>query len=293
MRPQIYSYVCNLPAILIFVGNLIAATLSAQVSTLSYDNGPFINRPGSGPGGADGSAIQDGMGIFGWSAAQSHGTRVADDFAIPTGETWTLSMVRFFGYCPLAATDSGFSGLTLQIWAGQPGVADSHVLWGGTTANILTGSAFMDAYCYQDGSPDTVRPIFWADGSVNITLGAGTYWLDWAFLGPVGAYGPPFQMPINIDGETTTGNALSMLYIGSWSAATDVGPQGFPFQVFTVVPEPSTASLALALGLAFFGARGVRMPSKQGLTNRIAANPAMTRRLHIGCDWRGVADPGR
>jgi hypothetical protein len=261
MNPQIYSYVSKLAAILIVVGNLIAATLSAQVSTLSYDNGPFINRPGSGPGGADGSALQDGMGVYGWSASQSPGTRVADDFTIPTGETWTLSSVRFFGYCPMAATEPGFSGLTLQIWAGQPGMADSHVLWGSTSANILTGSAFM-GYRYQDGSPDTVRPIFWADGSVNITLGEGTYWLDWAFSNPVGGSGPPytpsFQLPITIDGETTTGNALAMSYSGIWSEATDVGPQGFPFQVFTVVPEPSTASLALALGIAFLGARGVR-----------------------------------
>ena len=211
---------------------LCAAPAFAQDDALRYDNGPFINRPGQGPGGTDGSTLQAGMGVFGWPDAQSYQARVADDFSIPVGESWTISRVRLFGYFPLAPTNAGFAGLTLRIWDGQPGSVGSHVIWGDDSTNILTDSAFAGAYRFRDGSPDTLRPIFWVDGAVNTTLGEGTYWLDWAFSGPVGVFGDPHQLPITINGQTTTGNAL-------WSGgpAIDVGPQGFPFQIFAVVPD--------------------------------------------------------
>jgi hypothetical protein len=232
-----------------------AASALAETSTLRYDNGPFINRPGQGPSGTDGSTLQAGMGVFGWPAAQSYQARVADDFTIPVGESWNISSVRFFGYFPLAPTTSGFSGLTLRIWDAQPGAAGSHVIWGDDSTSILTSSVFAGAYRFRDGSPDTLRPIFSVDGAVNTTLSAGTYWLDWAFSGPTGVFGDPYQLPITINGQTTTGNALWMPFVGSWGAAVDVGPQGFPFQIFTVIPEPGTMELVMVSSLVLLAAR--------------------------------------
>jgi hypothetical protein len=265
MKSQQLIPVLRSAARIVALTSLITTSSLAQVDILRYDNGPFINRPGLGPGGTDGSVFQSdlGMGVFGWPSSQSEGLRVADDFSIPSGQTWALSMVRFFGYCFFATPSTSFTGLTLQIWNAQPGATGSQVIWGNTSDNIRSGSAFAGAYRYKDGSPDSARSIFSIDGSVNLTLGSGTYWLDWAFSDPTGVdiQLSAYQMPITIDGQTTTGNGLWMPIGGIYGAATDVGQQGFPFQLFSEIPEPSVATLALIFGWASIGARWLRKHS--------------------------------
>ena len=232
---------CALAMLIVVMGTLFPQQSRAQSEILAYDNGPFVNRPGQGPGGSDGSVLQSGMGTFGWPAVS--GSRVADDFTIPIGQTWTISRIRFFAYQPLAPVNSSFSGLTLRIWVGQPGTVGAVAIWGDSSTNVLRTSAFAGAYRYRDGSPDTERPIFWLDATVNTVLTAGTYWLDWAYSGPTGILGDPHQMPITIDGRTTTGNAL-------WAPgpAVDVGPQGFPFQIFTMVPTITIRDVSVLEG---------------------------------------------
>jgi hypothetical protein len=190
------------------------------------------------------------MGDNGWSATQDYGARVADDFTIPLGQSWDISKIRFFLYQPLTSPTTTFPGLTLQIWNGQPGQAGSSVIWGDTSRNVLMQNGFSGAYRYNDGSPNTVDPIMWFDASVNFALSAGTYWLDWSATRSDTAPSDIYQLPITINGQRTTGNALYMPFIGQWGQAFDIGfdginaPQGFPFQVY--VPEPSVGVLVLA-----------------------------------------------
>ena len=98
---------------------------------------------------------------------------------------------------------------------------------------MLNNAAFTGAYRYPEAALNARAPIFWADATVNAVFGGGTYWLDWAFSNPVDVFGDPYQIPITIDGQTTTGNALWTPVIGMWGPVVDVGRQGFPFQVFT------------------------------------------------------------
>jgi hypothetical protein len=219
-----------------------AAPTFGAAGLLIYDNGPFINRPGQGPGGADGSVVQTslGFGDSAWPAAQAYGSRVADDFTILSGQPWFVSRIRFFAEFPLAPTDASFSGISLRIWNGRPDVSSSQVIWGDSEANVKAGSAFTGAYRYWEGAPNTLEPIFWVDAGVNQTLWPGTYWLDWSFSGPQDVFGDPYQIPVTVNGQLVTGNAL--WYTGAWSPLVDIGAgtssyaQGLPFQIYTAVP---------------------------------------------------------
>ena len=74
---------------------ITALVISNGISNaqLLYDNGPLVNQPGVGAGGADVSALHDGLNTLGAGHALSAGFRVADDFTIPAGETWTIEDV--------------------------------------------------------------------------------------------------------------------------------------------------------------------------------------------------------
>lgn len=65
-----------------------------------HDNGPFVNSPGTGVGGADESLTQDvtlGMETLGFGHMVIVGSMVADDFTVPA-EGWTVHAVTFFAY---------------------------------------------------------------------------------------------------------------------------------------------------------------------------------------------------
>ena len=90
----------------------------------------------------------------------------------------------------------------------------------------------------------------------NVTLAAGTYWLDWQVDGTLSS--GPWAPPISILGQTTTGNGLQSVSGGAFAPALDGGTgtqQGLPFQLLGdgggngTVPEPGTLAL-LGLGLA-------------------------------------------
>jgi len=233
--------------------------LCPAIAGVIYSNGPLVTHPGQGAGGADASALQAslGMSALGFGAAQSLGYRVADDFTVPaTG--WTISSVTLYGYQTGAPTSpSTFTGVTLRIWDGPPGVAGSVVVWGDTVTNRLVSSSWSGIYRVVDYDlTATKRPIMANVAAVGITLGPGTYWLDWDFSGS-GSYPGPWVPPITILGQTTTGNARQ--FDGqNWYYIFDSGTntqQGLPFEIngsVGVVPEPSTLAL-VGLGVAAIG----------------------------------------
>ncbi len=218
-----------------------------------YDNGPLITHPGGGFGGADASAVQTALGFttYGFGAQQSAGNRLADDFTVPGGG-WTIGSVILFVYQTNAPTaPSTITAITLQIWNGPPGAGGS-VIWGDTTTNRLLSSGFSNIYRVLDtGLLATSRPIMQNTASLGVSLGPGTYWLDWDFAGS-GLYGGPFNPLVTILGQTTTGNARQ--YTGAWANVSDLGTgtaQGLPFILegsTGAIPEPSTFGL-LAFGV--------------------------------------------
>ncbi|MGV8048801.1 MAG: carboxypeptidase regulatory-like domain-containing protein [Anaerolineaceae bacterium] len=191
-----------------------------------YDNGPLVNSPGTGSGGADESILQTGlgMGTYGFGMQQSAGNSVADDFEV-TGN-WNVQNIEFFGYQTGSSTSSTFTGVYCRVYDGAPN-AGGTVIWGDLVTNRMISTEWSNIYRNDNGpGGSTDRPIMRIVAETpGLTLSPGTYWVEWQTTGSLSS--GPWVPAVTINGETTTGNALQ--YTGSWAALVDVGPQGLPF----------------------------------------------------------------
>lgn len=224
---------------------------------LVYENGPLVNSPGTGPGGADESLLQDStlaMGTFGFAHASSGLFRVADDFTVPAGG-WNIDSITFYAYQTGSTTTSTITSLNLQIWNGQPGLMGSSVVWGDTTTNVLSATTWSGIFRGLLSAPGaTNRPIMANTATVGTFLPAGTYWLDWRCGGSLGS--GPWAPPITINGQTSTGNAIQ--FDGSvWTALSDVGPQGLPFAIETAFSVPTLSQWGLYGFIALLAVGGL------------------------------------
>jgi len=222
---------------------LIAAPVLAQFRPL-VDNGPYISDPGAGYAGADASVRRDGITQYGWNAGTVSGFRLADDFTAPAGGL-QIDRVRLFVYQVGGGDFSSVYALNLRIWNGQPGVAGSTViheqLGAGVTITPVNGYRVNEAALTA-----TMRPVAAIEADTNVSLPAGSYWLDLQFLGQ-GRAGP-FVPPITISGQTETGNALQSSDAGlTWTPIQTnlVTGQGLPF-----VLEGFAPGTELWMGLA-------------------------------------------
>ncbi len=231
----------------------------SAVAASLYSNGPLVNSAGTGAGGLDESVLQGNLGMttLGSGHQVSAGNRIADDFTI-TGADWNITNITFYAY-QTGETASTITAVNLRIWDGVPGAAGSNIVFGDDTTNIMTSTVNSNILRVTEATTGTAtnRQIAASDVAVNITLSAGTYWLDWQSDGS-GASGP-WAPPITITGQTTTGNARQFTTTsGVWTDLTDGGtttPQGLPFIIqgtSAVVLAPPTPVPALNwIGLAF------------------------------------------
>ena len=201
-----------------------------------YDNGSLVNSPGTGVGGADESMLQTtslGMNTLGTGHQFALGYRVADQFTIPAGETWDITNVTTFAYQTGSSTTSTMTQVSVRILNGMP--PGGAVVFGDTSTNYLGTTAWSNIYRVSETTTGsaTDRPIMAQVSDVVVSLGEGTYWLDWSTDGTLGS--GPWAPPITITGQATTGDALQSLDTGaSYAAFTDSGtatPQGLPFIV--------------------------------------------------------------
>jgi len=88
---------------------------------------------------------------------------------------------------------------------------------------------------------NTARAIFATTCDAGVLLPQGTYWLDWQADGDA-AYSGPWIMPVTINGQTTTGNAMQYTSnSGNWGPAQDGGTltgQDFPFLLLECAAAP-------------------------------------------------------
>ena len=204
---------------------------------LLHDNGPLVNSPGTGVGGADESVLQSvtlGMNTLGFGHQVSAGNRIADDFTVTDSAGWDVSTITFFAYQTGSPTTSTITAVNLQIWDGPPD-AGGTVIWGDTATNVLATTIWSNIYRVSETTSGTSadRPIMANTVTVNTTLPAGTYWLDWQTDGTLSS--GPWAPPITINGQATTGNAIQWTSSGgAWQQALDSGTvtqQGFPFVI--------------------------------------------------------------
>lgn len=192
-----------------------------------YDNGSIVTGVGNGSGGANTSSIGLGSFLFGLGHQVVNNNRVADDFMI-AGGSWQIDNITFFAYQTGSTVVSTMTSVNLQIWNGPPGVVGSSVVWGDTTTNRLSSSAWTGTYRVQDSNnlTNTQRPIMANVVSVNTVLPPGTYWLDWQTGGTL--VSGPFAPLISSLTLPPSGNGRQAL-AGVWGAPSELAE--FPFLI--------------------------------------------------------------
>ncbi|HPJ63611.1 choice-of-anchor J domain-containing protein, partial [Lentimicrobium sp.] len=149
-----------------------------------YDNGPLVNSPGTGSGGADESILQTGlgMGTYGFGMQQSAGNSVADDFEV-TGN-WNIQNIEFFGYQTGSSTSSTFTGVFCRVYDGAPN-AGGTVIWGDLVTNRMISTEWSNIYRNDNGpGGSTDRPVMRIVAETpGLTLSPGTYWVEWQTTG--------------------------------------------------------------------------------------------------------------
>ena len=78
-------------------------------SHVIFDNGPFMNSPGTGAGGADESVLQTSLGMnnYGFGNQVSAGNRLADDFTLTTRAR--IKKIKFYAYQTGSTTTSTYN----------------------------------------------------------------------------------------------------------------------------------------------------------------------------------------
>lgn len=204
-----------------------------------FENGPLVNSPGTGVGGADESVLLNeslGMANLGWGhqADPTIDNRIADDFTVPDGEMWDITMITTFAYQTGAPQSGTIDGVFIEIWDGVPGI--SNLVWGDIDTDYLDSTGFSNVYRVTETTTgqSTDRAIQ-ANQSVptpDLLLASGTYYMAWQSDGDPGFSGPWANPIAETDGDGITGNGLQSITGGPYDPATDPGTateQGFPF----------------------------------------------------------------
>jgi hypothetical protein len=112
----------------------------------------------------------------------------ADDFVVPSGQTWSIHNFEFFVY-GVQVSFMPVTQLGMEIWNGDPSLATSTKLYGDITVDTFdatnSGEAFMYIIrntSYNPGgigsSQTNLESKVWKiRGNLNVTLNPGTYWI--------------------------------------------------------------------------------------------------------------------
>lgn len=189
--------------------------------------------------------------------------RLADDFTIPAGEVWNINRFRTFGY--QTGTLPGatpITGGTLNVWNGAPGAPGSAIIGTATFNNMADSDMYriFNTVAPVGTAPGTTRLIREVEWDANLSLGPGTYWIDFAYTSP----GTIFVPSVTIPGTRGLPGWNGLQFNGtSWVTALDTGnpalppgvPQDFAFDVCgVVIPAPGSLAL-LGLGGLMAGRR--------------------------------------
>lgn len=252
---------------------LTLAMVSTAVGQTIYSNGGIVTNPGAGSFGADvsqASVTANSGGSSAFLSGTGPGFRIADNFTIPVGETWTITSISNLLYITSTAGTYGnpptspITSINLNIWNGNPSLGTSSIVASSTALGTAT---WTNIYRTFNGTlVNDQRPVFDVQATFpSVVLTSGTYYMDIQAAGtsPNGTTTVfmPFVMTAPGGVPTTTvGDALQMSVAGVW-ALTSVGsalqPVEFPFSVqgsIAAVPEPATYGL---IGLLSVGVTGV------------------------------------
>jgi len=218
----------------VFLSFLFTGLANAQTyvnGTLS--TGATAENGTAAPAGYTWSEVQHNVGnttvansIIGTGATGA--LSVADDFTVPAGG-WNLTKLTVYGYSTnYAGATSPFTALNVRIHSSSPLAGPTTILFGDMTTNRL--SATTDAGMYRISNTvvpaplatNTARKIWKIEASLNVSLPAGTYWVEYrTTAGTLGNF-LPLSTPV---GARTLPGYNAIQFNGSWIALVD---DGFP-----------------------------------------------------------------
>lgn len=250
--------------------SLCIAGSAVSAQTL-YSNGPFATGPSTlsgvlAPAGFQWSEVANDLpteantsaGFAGYSQGTTN-FRLADDFVIPSGQSWDVTSFLTYGYqTGSVAGTQPFGGGTFNIWNGRPGDVGSSIIGtAGFTSSVNTNvyRIFNTVAPPPGSAPGTtrlVREVSWSVTGGSITLGPGTYWIDFQYTHATGT--ASFVPSVTIPGTRFVPGWNARQFNGTiWTDVIDTGnPAAAPDYAqdvpFVVVGVPAPGSLAL-LGL--------------------------------------------
>ncbi len=195
-----------------------------------------------GAGGMKASSLSKPIGNnYGLSFNNTTFFAVAEDFTVPTGQTWNVDTIVVYGYQTGSSTSSPINYLTMQVCKGSVTGAS---VFGDTTTNRLSVANFsgiyrVDTSASSGGVGSSQRPIIELKVKVTPTLSltAGTYWLIYSARGNSSLTGPwanPKVLPNRVN--PTAQNGMQRV-LGVWRPAKDsISPTvmqnlGFPLKI--------------------------------------------------------------
>jgi hypothetical protein len=243
-------------------------------AAILFDQGPIFTQTGT-PNNLSilqttAPVIYCTLGLAGTGAF-----RLADDFTIPAGQTWSVDRVVVFGY-QTGATAASINSGNLRILSTSPGAsATPTVVSGDTTTNVVTPANVTLAGTVRvtDTTLTATNRLLQAIPLVispAVSLTAGTYWIDYQAAGTVasGPFFPPLA-PAILAAPAPTGNAFQLTTAGAAYVSvtqglpnpdcntTTPGPaQGLPFIVEGTNVAPAVARVPTP-SLSFLGAAGL------------------------------------
>jgi hypothetical protein len=185
------------------------------------------------------------------STCNELGFRVADNFVVPVGETWTINSVITFAYLTGGGATSPFTSGTLRIWNGRPGDTGSMVIFGDLTTNRLGTSTdtntfrIFNSVAPPPGQPTGTTRRIWQNTfnvAPALVLTSGNYWVDWGTTvnaTPATAHFCPTTTIVDtrytplMNGRqfnVTTSTWVDAIETGAPATAVDL-PQDFPFKL--------------------------------------------------------------
>jgi hypothetical protein len=194
----------------------------------TYDNGGMDPQPG-GCNGDMYSQIEAPSNVYGNNTLVG-AFHQADDFTVPSGQTWDISQLTWYLYQTNAPVTEPLVDVFVQIWNGNPMLGGS-LIAGDMTTDRLTSSTFSGVYRVS-AITECARAV--KECKIDMTwlapLGAGTYWIEIGSNGNVAYSGPWANHVVPRDG-----NENSIFYTvgtATWAvnAANGVG-WDYPFKL--------------------------------------------------------------
>lgn len=256
--------------------------------------GPTTSTGTAAPAGFNWSEVQFGNGTAGLAANISAGFALADNFVVTAGQTWNVTKITFYAYSTgYAGVTSPFNDVRVRIFNTNPSVGAPAPVFGDLTTNRFLASSTASMYRIFNATAGTTRQIWAIEATVNTTLAAGSYWVEWQ-LGTIGGVTSNFTPPSTFAGTTTQpgNNAIQHTIAGNtWAAALDgVNPQDFQFQIdYTATgtsctggtPGATISSHASVCPETLFTLTAANPGSGTGLTYRWESSPNNTT-------WTGI-----